>query len=148
MIANKVAVVLLVEDNAEDVRITQRAFERVEPWVDLRVARDGQEALDYLMHHEKYQNGAAPRPDIVLLDYHLPKYTGLEVLQNIRANRELASIPVVMLTATERQETVDECYAAGANTFIQKPLHFEQSLRTLEVLREYWLTMARLPRAG
>ncbi len=144
----KIAVVLLVEDNPDDVTITERAFQRVEPWVDLRIARDGDEALDYLMHRNQYQQGVAPRPDIVLLDYHMPKRSGLEVLQCMRANPGLASIPVVMLTSSDRQETVEQCYAAGANTYIQKPVNFEESIRTLEVLGEYWLNMARLPRAA
>jgi CheY-like chemotaxis protein len=77
----------------------------------------------------------------------LPTLSGLDVLQSIRANPGLASIPVVMLTSSDRQESVEQCYAAGANTFIRKPLEFEQSLRTLEVLGQYWLALAQLPKA-
>jgi two-component system response regulator len=144
----RIAVVLLVEDNADDVFITARAFQRIEPWIDLRIARDGREALDYLMHRGLYEARPAPRPDIVLLDLNLPTLSGLDVLQSIRANPGLASIPVVMLTSSDRQESVEQCYAAGANTFIRKPLEFEQSLRTLEVLGQYWLALAQLPKAS
>ncbi len=144
----KIVVVLLVEDNPDDVKITERAFQRMEPWIDLRVAKDGQDALDYLLRPDGYDAGPAPRPDIILLDYNLPKLSGLEVLQGIRANSRLANLPVIMLTSSDRQETIEQCYAAGANTYILKPITFEESLRTLEVLGEYWLTLASLPKAA
>ena len=135
--------ILLVEDNLDDVAIAERAFSRSEVVSRLTVARDGQEVLDLLLH----RSSAAPRPDLVLLDVNLPKRNGLEVLAAIRRTRELATMPVVMLTASGRQEDVSSSYRLGANSYIQKPVVFERLTRTLEVLGQYWFEVATLPSA-
>src|SRR3990172_7519443 len=101
MVDNNVSPVkiLLVEDNLHDIEITQRAFAKGRIRNELIVVRDGQEALDYLYHQGKYQDPAAsPRPGMILLDLNLPKLGGLEVLQQVKQNEELKSIPVIVLT--------------------------------------------------
>jgi len=136
--------ILLVEDNPDDVAITQRAFAKSKVASHLMVARDGQEVLDLLFAGARQ---AASRPDLVLLDVNLPKVNGLDVLAKLRASEELSMMPVVMLTASARQEDVVRSYQLGANSYIQKPMIFERFTRTLEVLGQYWFEVATLPPA-
>jgi two-component system response regulator len=141
--------VLLVEDNPDDVEITRRAFEKTRAVSDLTIVRDGRQALDLLLGEGQYADGESPpRPDLVLLDVNLPKVNGFEVLQQIRSHEEIAMIPVIMLTASVREEDVLRAYQLGANSYIQKPLVFDTFLRVLGVLGEYWLEVATLPRAA
>src|SRR3990170_4878809 len=134
--------ILLVEDNPDDVAIALRAFARSDVASRLSVARDGQEVLDLL--------GGRPlpsRPDLILLDVNLPKVNGLDVLAKIRASDEFAMMPVVILTASGREEDIVRSYRLGANSYIQKPVVFERFTRTLEVLGQYLFEVATLPPA-
>jgi DNA-binding response OmpR family regulator len=133
--------ILLVEDNPDDVEITQRALARSRVANELHVARDGQEALDHLF-------GDSPRPDLILLDVNLPKANGIEVLAKIRADAALTVIPVIMLTASDREEDIVRSYTLGSNTYIQKPVQFQAFLHALDVLGEYWIVIAKLPPAA
>ena len=142
----KPAEILLVEDNLDDVEITLRAFRKVRLANTVHVVRDGQEALDFLSREGDYSDRAdAPQPDVILLDLNLPKVNGLEVLGKIRASDGLSTIPVIVLTVSERQEDVDKSYKLGANTFITKPVDFEKFVHAMEVLGEYWMVIAKLP---
>ena len=132
--------ILLAEDNLDDVAIAERAFAHSDVASRLTVARDGQEVLDLLLGSR-----AASRPDLVLLDVNLPKRNGLEVLAAIRQTQDMAILPIVMLTASGRQEDVSSSYRLGANSYIQKPILFEKLTRTLEVLAQYWFEVATLP---
>jgi len=142
----KPAEILLVEDNLDDVEITLRAFRKVRVANTVHVVRDGQEALDFLFREGDHGDRAdAPQPDVILLDLNLPKVNGLEVLDKIRASDGLSTIPVIVLTVSERQEDVDKSYKLGANTFITKPVDFEKFVHAMEVLGEYWMVIAKLP---
>jgi CheY-like chemotaxis protein len=134
--------ILLVEDNPDDVLITQRALKRSRVANELRVARDGQEAIDLLFDAD------ASRPDLILLDVNLPRANGMEVLAKIRADERLAMIPVIMLTASDREEDIVRSYSLGSNTYIQKPVEFEKFLNALDVLGQYWIVIAKLPPAA
>ena len=134
--------ILLVEDNLDDVAIAERAFAHSDVASRLTVARDGQEVLDLLLGSRWPR---PERPDLVLLDVNLPKRNGLEVLAAIRQTQDLAVLPIVMLTASGRQEDVSSSYRLGANSYIQKPILFEKLTRTLEVLAQYWFEVATLP---
>ena len=136
--------VLLVEDNVDDVEITRRALNKTSVTSELLVVRDGKEALDALFQGQT-DRASGPGPDFVLLDINLPKVNGFEVLRQIRAREELSTLPVVMLTASAREEDVMRSYQLGANTFIQKPVVFDQFLETLAVLGRYWFEVATLP---
>ncbi len=141
--------VLIVEDNPDDVEITRRAFSKSRMASELIVARDGQEVIDLLIEERvNADRPVAGRPDLVLLDINLPKVNGLEVLTRIRASERLAAIPVVMLSASGRDEDVLRSYRLGANSYIQKPVGFDRFLETLAVLAEYWFEVAALPRAA
>jgi CheY-like chemotaxis protein len=142
----RAAQILLVEDNPDDVEITRRALTRSRLANDLHVTRDGQEALDFLFRLGRYGNGAdTPRPDLILLDLNLPKVNGIEVLERIRANEHVSIIPVIMLTASEREEDVARSYKLGSNTYISKPVEFEKFLHAIELIGEYWIVVATLP---
>jgi len=134
------ASVLLAEDSPDDVEITRRALKRVQLGCELVVTRDGEEVLLRLLDpHE------AP-PDLLLLDINLPKVNGLQVLAEVRRQSSLAGLPVVMMSASAREEDVKQSYQLGANTYIQKPVVFDQFLASLEVFGRYWFEVARLPR--
>ncbi len=139
--------VLLVEDNPDDIEITRRAFSRVLPSARLAVARDGQAALDFLLGEGTYEGRPALRPDIVLLDLNMPKANGLEVLRAIRSTKTLETVRVVVLTASAREDDINQSYRLGADTYIKKPGTLEEFLRAIEMVAEYWTGVARLPSA-
>lgn len=138
--------ILLVEDNVQDIEITQRAFAKGRVRNELTVVRDGEEAIDYLYHRGKYQDPAtSPRPGMILLDLNLPKIGGLEVLQQIKKDDQLRPIPVIVLTVSQREEDVVRSYDLGVNTYIQKPVEFDNFMRVVNAVHEYWILIATLP---
>jgi two-component system response regulator len=143
---NAAHAILLVEDNPADVEITRRALRDSGAPVELIVVRDGQEALDYLLRQGSHV-AASPRrlPDLILLDLNLPRLTGRDVLERLRATDTFRSVPVVVLTTSTRPEDVRALYAAGANTYIEKPPDFRQFVEVLKTIRHYWLDTALLP---
>jgi CheY-like chemotaxis protein len=142
--AVKPAQILLVEDNPDDVEITRRAFRKGRVANDLHVVRDGQEALDFL-YRESGFGIDTPRPDLILLDMNLPKVNGIEVLQKIKTRDGLSTIPVIVLTVSDREEDIITSYKLAANTYIQKPVEFDKFVDAMEALGEYWFAIAELP---
>lgn len=141
--------ILLVEDNLQDIEIARRAFAKGRVKNELVVVRDGQEALDYLYRQGKYKDPASsPRPGMILLDLNLPKVGGMEVLQQIKKDEALKSIPVIVLTASPREEDVVRTYNLGVNTYIQKPVEFDNFMRVVNAVQEYWIVIASLPPTG
>ena len=145
MQAFKPVQILLVEDNPDDVEITKRALAKSRVANELHVVRDGQDALDFVFHRGEF--GAAQRPDLILLDVNLPRVNGMEVLESIRTDERTSVIPVIMLTASDREEDVVKSYKLGSNTYIQKPVEFAKFLTALDVLGQYWIVIAKLPPA-
>ena len=138
--------ILLVEDNPADIKITERALRESALPVQLIVARDGQEAMDYLQQNAASSaDGAWRRPDLILLDLNLPRLSGHEVLRKIRSMPDFQTVPVILLTTSKRDEDVQEVYAAGANTYIEKPADFDRFIEVLRTIKRYWLDMALLP---
>ncbi len=138
--------ILLVEDNPADVQITQRALRESSFPSQLLVVRDGEEAVDYLQRRGIFsQDPNWRRPDLVLLDLNLPRLTGRQVLEHIRTTPALRTVPVIILTTSHRQEDVQEMYAAGANTYIEKPRDFCRFVDVLQTIQRYWLETALLP---
>jgi two-component system response regulator len=138
--------ILLVEDNPADVQITRRALRESAMPVNLMVARDGEEAVEYLLRKGKFAEDANwQRPHLILLDLNLPRLTGRQVLERIRASADLRTIPVVVLTTSRRLEDVRDMYNAGANTYIEKPQDFNRFVEVLELIQRYWLDTAILP---
>jgi len=138
--------ILLVEDNPADVKITRRALEESALAVELIVVRDGQEAVEYLLRQGRHVDSPSWRaPNLILLDVNLPKMTGREVLEIVRATPALRAVPVVVLSTSRRQEDIEQMYAAGANTYIEKPSEFARFVEALRTIHRYWLVLAQLP---
>jgi CheY-like chemotaxis protein len=139
--------ILLVEDNPNDVLLTQRAFRQSNVANELRVVRDGAEALEYLLGP---QAGSAerPTPALVLLDLKLPKVDGLEVLRRIRADAALRRVPVVVLTSSSLERDLVESYDLGANSYIRKPVDFPQFAEAVRSLGLYWMVVNEPPPLG
>ena len=135
--------ILLVEDNPSDVEITVRALKKGQVTNPLRVARDGQEALDILFGRN---NGDAPLPGLILLDLNLPRVDGREVLAKIKAHPKLKRIPVIVLTTSTLEQDVAHTYDLGANTYITKPVQFEEFISVVSTIRDYWISIATVPR--
>ena len=133
--------ILLVEDNPADVEITRRALRKGELRNRLTLARNGQEALDILFGH----NGSEPLPGLILLDLNLPGVDGREVLEKIKADPKLKRIPVIVLTTSTREQDIVRTYDLGVNTFITKPVQFEDFIRIVAAIKEYWIGIATLP---
>lgn len=130
--------ILLVEDNADDEQLTLRAMRQSDIPNIIRVARDGAEALDKL-----FGAGQDRLPDLVLLDLKLPKVNGLEVLQKIRSDDRTKTLPVVVLTSSDEERDIVESYELGANSYIRKPVDFDQFIDAVRQLGLYWLSMNR-----
>ncbi|HTL26475.1 MAG TPA: response regulator [Burkholderiales bacterium] len=134
--------ILLVEDNPDDEKLTLRALKKNNIANPVKVARDGQEALDYLFDDNQ------PLPAVVLLDLRLPKVSGLEVLKRMRADPVRKLVPVVILTSSKEESDLTNGYALGTNSYIRKPVDFEQFSDTVRHLGMYWLVLNEAPPVG
>jgi CheY-like chemotaxis protein len=137
---------LLVEDGAAEAQIVQRALRALGRDVVLCVLRDGQEAVDYLLGNGRFADGRnKPFPDLVLLDLHMPRLDGLEVLAQIRKHPATKALPVVVWTTSCELDDIRAAYAAGANSYIEKPHDYERLRAVLDTVLRYWLDTALLP---
>ncbi len=136
--------VLLIEDDPGDVVITREAFEHYKIHNTLRVARDGQEGLDYL--YRRGAHSSAPRPDLILLDLNLPKYDGHQLLKQIKSDPELCHIPVVVLTTSAADEDILRSYQLHANAYVTKPVGFGEFMNVIRQIDEFFVQVVRLPR--
>lgn len=135
-------IIFLVEDNPDDELLTLMAFKDNNITNDVIVARDGEEALDYLFGTGKYQDRDIKiLPQVILLDLKLPKVDGLEVLQKIRTNPMTKLLPVVILTSSKEEVDILKSYQLGANSYIRKPVDFEQFSEAIKQLGLYWLVL-------
>jgi CheY-like chemotaxis protein len=142
-------VVLLVEDNADDELMTLRAFRKSGLHNPVVVVRDGAEALDYLFVQGRHANrDPSIRPQVVLLDLHLPRIDGLEVLRRIRANEQTRMLPVVVLTSSKEERDLVESYELGVNSFVHKPVDVTAFFEAVRQLGMYWLVLNELPSAA
>lgn len=140
--------ILLVEDNKDDEALTLRAFQRNKIRNPIVCVRDGQEALDWLFGEGAHSaRDAAELPAVVLLDLKLPKVDGLEVLRRVRLNPVTKLTPIVILTSSREDRDRLEGYTLGANSFIQKPVDFEQFVEAIRQLGLYWLVLNEPPPA-
>ena len=138
--------VLLVEDNPDHEELIRRAFVDDGARVTLRVARHGEEALDYLFRRGEYRDAeASPRPRLILLDLRLPRMDGLEVLAEIKSSPELRTIPTVVLTTSESEHDVARACAQHANSYLVKPVEFARFEELIRDVEAYWLTLNRQP---
>jgi two-component system response regulator len=139
-------IILLVEDNPDDVALTLRALKKNHIVNEVVVARDGEEALEYLTATGRHAGRAvAVLPQVILLDLKLPKLGGLEVLRAIRANPQTRLLPVVVLTSSSEEPDIIASYDLGANSYIRKPVDFNQFLEAVRQLGLYWLLLNQAP---
>ena len=135
----KITKILLVEDNPDDIQITERALKEAKIINKLRIVRDGQEALDYLQHKGQYEDKTmSPKPGLILLDINLPKVNGLDVLKVIKEDDSLKRIPTVVLTVSRRDDDIIRGYNYGCNSFIQKPVEFDRFVEAVKLIGLYW----------
>jgi CheY-like chemotaxis protein len=135
--------ILLVEDNAPDVRLTQEALKEGKVRNNLAVVSDGVEALDYLYRRGPFAD--VTRPDIILLDLNLPRKDGREVLAEIKADPSLRRIPIVVLTTSSAEEDVIKTYDLHVNCYITKPVDMEQFVSVVKAIDSFWFEVVRLP---
>ncbi len=142
----KSKIILLVEDNPSDVKLTKRALEQNQIANILIVAEDGREALDYLFATGQHAGrDVRDSPAVILLDLKLPRIDGLEVLKEIRANEVTKLLPVVILTSSEQEKDLIASYKLGANSYIRKPVDFHQFTEAVRNLGLYWLLLNEPP---
>ncbi|MEC5398953.1 response regulator [Uliginosibacterium sp. H1] len=137
--------ILLVEDDKRDLELTLVALERSQLANDVVILRDGAQALDYLRREGEYAERAEGNPAVILLDLKLPKVTGLEVLETVRNNPLLRSIPVVMLTSSQQESDVLKSYELGVNAYVVKPVDFKQFVAAIADLGVFWAVLNEPP---
>ena len=141
--------ILLVEDNPSDVELTKRAFEKKNLANALVVAHDWQEALDYLLGAGAYAGrDVAEVPACIMLDLKLPKVDGVTVLQTIKADARTRMIPVIVLTSSNEPQDIKACYGLGTNSYIRKPVDFDEFVEAVSHLGLYWLVLNEPPPVG
>lgn len=137
--------ILLVEDDADDAELTLNTFNKNKLVNKIHWVKDGQEALDFLFQKGTYQGQDTSFLKMILLDLKLPKVSGLEVLAAIKANPKTKDIPVVVLTSSDLEKDIQECYRKGANSFIQKPVDFKNFQKVVKEIGLYWMITNKLP---
>ncbi len=137
--------ILLVEDNPDDLELTLHALRQENLANQIVIARDGEEALDFLFRRGAHARTTGPPPKMVLLDIKLPKVDGLEVLRQIKSDERTKNIPVVILTSSKEERDVMNGYKLGVNSYIQKPVDFDQFRATVKKLGFYWVVINHPP---
>ena len=143
MTGNRTAKVLLIEDNPADALLTQEAFKDSVVVESIDIIDDGEKALAYLRKESGYED--AITPDLILLDLNLPKMDGREVLMELKLDKKLCLIPVIVLTSSSLEKDVMEAYGKGANSYIVKPIELEKFVKIVEAIECFWFAMATLP---
>jgi CheY-like chemotaxis protein len=136
-------VILLVEDNPGDVRLTKEVFKQSRIRNSLHVVNDGEEAMSFLRREGEYAD--APRPGLILLDLNMPKMDGREVLNAVKDDESLRRIPIVVLTTSEAEEDVYNAYNLHANAYIRKPVDLDAFMEVIRMLEDFWLELVKLP---
>lgn len=139
-------IVLMADDDEDDRLLAEKAWSMSRLRNQLRFVHDGEELMDFLKHRGDYKDPeSAPTPGLILLDLNMPRKDGREALEEIKGDPELRQIPIVVLTTSKAEEDVLRTYDLGVNSFITKPITFEQLVKTFTALGEYWFQIVRLP---
>lgn len=135
--------ILLIEDNPGDVRLTKEALRDAKIHINVHVAEDGVEALEFLRNKGKYEE--SPKPHLILLDLNLPRKDGREVLEEIKDDEQLKKIPVVVLTTSKSEKDIAKSYNLHANCYITKPVDLTQFTEIVKTIESFWFTIVKLP---
>jgi two-component system, response regulator len=146
MIDAKEIEILLVEDNPNDAELAIRSLKKQNLANNLVWLKDGEEALDFLFQKGKYSSGGNNIPRIMLLDLRLPKIDGLEVLKEIKSNAKTKHMPVIILTSSKEDRDMVASYKLGVNSFVSKPVEFDEFAKIVSALGFYWLVVNKMPR--
>ena len=139
-------VLVMADDDPADCLLTEKALRKADITCPLYVVHDGAELLDYLRREGDYADpAAAPRPSLILLDLNMPKVNGTEVLERLREEPALRSIPVVVLTTSDEERDIAASYALGANAYLVKPSAFDDMVSVAQIVKAHWLEAVRLP---
>ncbi len=139
--------ILMVEDSDDDFFAAKRAFQKAGLNNPIRRCATGDEAIDYLFRRGPFSNAAlAPLPGIILLDLNLPGLDGREVLRQVKTNPSLRRIPMIILTTSNSEKDVEQCYADGANSYVQKPVDIQGFVMAIIKLKDFWFEIAILPK--
>ena len=139
-------VLVMADDDPADCLLTEKALRKADITCPLYVVHDGAELLDYLRREGDYVDpAAAPRPSLILLDLNMPKVNGTEVLERLREEPALRSIPVVVLTTSDEERDIAASYALGANAYLVKPSAFDDMVSVAQIVKAHWLEAVRLP---
>jgi CheY-like chemotaxis protein len=139
-------VILMADDDDDDFMLTQKALKESKLLNTLIRVKDGEELLDYLLKRGEYVNEEVTRPGVILLDLNMPRKDGREALREIKSNPDLNDIPVVVFTTSKAEEDIYRSYQLGVNSFITKPVTFENLISVMKALGKYWFEIVELPR--
>ena len=138
--------IVMAEDDADDRKLTQDAFNESRVLNSLRFVEDGVELMDYLLRRDRYADpGTSPRPNLILLDLNMPRKDGREALEEIKADPDLRRIPVVIMTTSKAEEDILRSYDLGASSYIIKPVTFERLVQVIKTMGGYWIEIVELP---
>lgn len=138
--------VLMMEDDLGDVRLAQVSLKESKLFITLHVVSDGKEGMDFLRKQGKHKE--AKTPDLILLDLNMPRMDGRQVLHEIKNDKALKTIPVVILTTSAEGRDIQSSYSEGANCYISKPVDFDQFQQVVKQISEFWLTVVKLPKGA
>lgn len=142
-------IILMADDDDDDRLMAKDAIEEAMITIDIRFVKDGEELMDYLHGRGEYSNGAdSPRPGLILLDLNMPRKDGREALKEIKADADLRRIPVVVFTTSKAEEDIIRTYDLGVNSFITKPVAFDDLVELVKTLTTYWFQVAKIPSEG
>ncbi len=143
---SKSLIILMADDDPDDRLMVEEAFEENHMAYDLRFVYNGQELMDYLNGTGRFSGfGQLPRPDLIILDVNMPKKDGFEALQEIKTDRQLCSIPVIIFTSSRSDEDIIRSYNLGVNSFINKPVSFKELVELIGAFGKYWFEIVLLP---
>lgn len=136
--------VLLIEDNPGDIRLTKEALKEGRVLTNLHVVEDGQKAMTFLRRQAEYK--AAPTPDLIIMDLHLPGKNGQTLLKEIKADRKLRRIPIVVLTTSEAKDDILQAYESQASCYVTKPIDLDKYLNIVRSIEDFWFKIVKLPK--
>lgn len=137
--------ILLIEDNDDDIVILKRVFKKAQIANKLHIARNGEDALDFLYHQGKYSEEKSSAPGLILLDINMPGMNGFDIIKKLKTDFKYRKVPIIMLTTSNREEDIAKSYESGACSYITKPADFNSFVKIIEQFKIYWTFVSKIP---